>query len=619
MNFSKKIAVLACITAMSGTMLAGCGNNSNSNTGGNSTNNSSGEKAVDEKNENAEDSKENKNDIISIDDISTELGIGWNYGNTLEANSGGTPSETVWGNPEASQKMIDAVADAGFSTVRVPVSYLSKIDDENGYKVDEAWLDRVQEVVDYCYNKDLNVIINVHGDGYNSITGGWLLCNGDNQNYIKEKYEALWKQIAEKFATYDEHLIFESMNEEFDGEYHDPIKEYYENINAYNQIFVDTVRSTGENNTHRWLLVPGWNTDIDYTVGDYGFELPTDENNTAGEGRVIVSVHYYAPWDYCGEENDKIFLWGARGQEIVEVNKANPKNKSSWGEEDFVEQQFDKLKESFLDKGYPVIIGEFGAINKMTANEGIPNQILENRAYYLGYVAGKSAEYGIIPVYWDNGYNGKYGFGLFDRNSCEQTQPEIIKTMVEAWNNKNPEQGLDTKIKSAKAEKAEALHAYIGIQTDVYTFRNAYSDNAYGHDSEYFNTLIKWEDTDGDGKDDIVDTGAVFSDAEIKQDGNYEVSVSGYDFSGDTDSLNMLFVSTDFKYSSDIKVKDCVLYCDDTEIPIEKPVVMEDNSGNFYIEIVNIYNSELQKFDYTMPKDSFKISFNIEGTDKLLK
>lgn len=310
MNIRSKLAAALCTAAVTASALSGCSAKSSSSS-------EAGESASD------------ASAVISLADLAPELGAGWNYGNTLEANSGGTPNETAWGNPAASQEMINAVAAAGFKTVRVPVSYLSKIDDSNGYKVDEAWLDRVQEVVDYCYNADLNVIINVHGDGYNSINGGWLLCNGDDQDYIKEKYEALWKQIAEKFASYDEHLIFESMNEEFDGEYHDPIKEYYQNINDYNQIFVDTVRASGDNNSHRWLMVPGWNTDINYTCGDYGFELPTDSANTAGEGRIILSVHCYDPWDYCGEEKKKTFLWGEKGQEIVEVNKANPKNKAT--------------------------------------------------------------------------------------------------------------------------------------------------------------------------------------------------------------------------------------------------------------------------------------------------
>ncbi len=568
------------------------------------------------------DSKKKSNDVISLSSITSELGAGWNLGNTLEANTGGTPNETVWGNPEASQEIIDMVAAAGFKTVRVPVSYLSFIDDANGYKVDEAWLNRVNEVVDYCYNADMNVIINVHGDGYNSVNGGWLLCNGDDQDYIKAKYEALWKQIAEKFSDYDEHLIFESMNEEFDGTYTTPNRDYYSNINDYNQIFIDTVRSTGGNNTHRWLMVPGWNTNIDYTVGDYGFELPTDNNNKAGENRVIISVHDYDPWDYCGEESKKIFLWGEKGQEIVEVNKASPKSKANWNEKN-IEESMQKLKTSFVDKGYPVIIGEFGCIDKTHANAGIPNQIAENRAYYDGFLAGTAASYGVTPVYWDNGYNGQYGFGLFNRKTLEQTQPEIITTIVSAVNNKDPQAGRNVKIRSytasAGSTEKKAINAYIGIQTEVFTFRNACNDGQYGIDSEWFNTLIKWEDTDGDGTDDIVDTGAVFQDAEITKDGTYTVSVSGYDFSADSNALNMLFISTDTKYSSALKLTDFVLKCDDKETKIANPVISEDNDGNLYIELVNKYNTEAKSADYTMAKDSFSITFNIEGVDKVLK
>ena len=607
MNIRSKLAAALCTAAVTASALSGCSAKSSSSS-------EAGESASD------------ASAVISLADLAPELGAGWNYGNTLEANSGGTPNETAWGNPAASQEMINAVAATGFKTVRVPVSYLSKIDDSNGYKVDEAWLDRVQEVVDYCYNADLNVIINVHGDGYNSINGGWLLCNGDDQDYIKEKYEALWKQIAEKFASYDEHLIFESMNEEFDGEYHDPIKEYYQNINDYNQIFVDTVRASGDNNSHRWLMVPGWNTDINYTCGDYGFELPTDSANTAGEGRIILSVHCYDPWDYCGEEKKKTFLWGEKGQEIVEVNKANPKNKATWGEEDHIETQLDKLKTQFVDKGIPVVIGEYGCIDKTFANSGIPNQIAENRAYYDGFMAGSAAARGITPVYWDNGYNGQYGFGLFDRNSCEQTQPEIISTIVKAVADKDPKAGLGTSVSSASGSEGSStesdgsLNAYIGIQTKVYTFRNAWSDGAYGASTEWFNTLIRWEDQDGDGKDDIVDTGAKFSDAAITGDGTYSVEVSGYDFSADCDGLNMLFVSTDFPYNSALKVTVVTIYTDDTAVPVRNPIVTEDSSGNFYIEIYNIYNEEVSSsLQFDMPKDSFKIEFKLEGTDKVLK
>ncbi len=597
MKIFKKLLSLACTAVMAASVFTGCSSESKSE--------SSAEKE--------------SNFTVSLENITEELGAGWNLGNTLEANSGGTPNETVWGNPAASQEIIDMVADAGFNTIRIPVSYLSKINDADGYKIEEAWLDRVKEVVDYCYKKDLYVIINVHGDGYNSVQGGWLLVNGGDQDYIKEKYEAVWKQIAEKFADYDEHLIFESMNEVFDGEYTDPTPERYANLVAYNQVFVDTVRATGSNNTHRWLLVPGWNTNINYTCDDYGFEMPTDEKNTAGENRLMVSVHCYDPWDYCGTENDKTFLWGVRGQEIVEVNKADIRNKATWGEEDHIEEQMNKLKTTFVDNGFPVIIGEYGCIDKTTANAGIPNQIAENRVYYNGFLAGTAASMGITPVYWDNGHNGKYGFALFNRTTLEQTQPEIISAIVTAVKDKNPQAGLGSTVSGETAEKQSSIHAYIGIQTKVYTFRNACTDTTYGIDSEWFNTLIKWgEDSDGDGKDEIIDTGAVFEDVEITEDGTYTVGVSGYDFSADSDALNMLFISTDFVYAPTLRIKDIVLHIDDQDIPVADPIITADAAGNLYIELVNIYNTEAPAIEYTMPKDSFKISFTLEGVSNII-
>ena len=292
---------------------------------------------------------------IGVDKIAEAMGAGWNVGNQLEANSGGKVNETVWGNPEITQELISAVADAGFTTVRVPVSYLDRIDDANGYQVDSAWLDRVEEVVQYCYNEGLYVIINIHGDGYNTVDGGWFLVNGEDQDMIREKYEAVWKQIAERFAKYDEHLIFESMNEEFDGTYDgDPNKEYYANLNQYNQIFVDTVRGTGEKNTHRWLLVPGWNTNIEYTVGDYGFEMPTDEKCSAGENRMMVSAHYYDPWDYCGTEDLKTILWGEYGDNLIEVNGFPKMNKAKWGDESYLDDLFSRMQEKFVKNDIPV-------------------------------------------------------------------------------------------------------------------------------------------------------------------------------------------------------------------------------------------------------------------------
>lgn len=598
MSKFKRILSLLSTAALAVTALAGCSS---------------------DKKEESSAAKNDGNFTVSVNDIAADMGAGWNLGNTLEANSGGTPSETAWGNPEASQEMIDAVADAGFNTVRIPVSYLSKIDDANGYKIDEAWLNRVEEVVNYCYNKDMYVIINIHGDGYNSVDGGWLLVNGDDQETIKAKYEAVWNQIATHFADYDEHLIFESMNEVFDGGYEDPDPTRYDNLNAYNQIFVDTVRETGSNNTHRWLLVPGWNTNIDYTCGDYGFVMPTDEACTAEENRLMLSVHYYDPWDYCGQEDMRNYIWGKKGQEIVDVNKANPKKLPSWGDETHLETQMQKLSDQFVSKGIPVIIGEYGCIDKTSGEPVIETKLAENRAYFNSYLAGTAASKGIIPVYWDNGYNGIYGFGLFDRKTYEQTQPEIISAIVTAVKDKKPMSMDSINVENGGVEKQSELHAYIGIQTKVYTFRNAHDDATYGKDSEWFNTLIKWgEDQDGDGNDDIIDTGASFSDAAITGDGTYTVGVSGYDFSSDCDGLNMLFISTDIPYVTTVGIDDVVLKCDGTEYPVENAIISADTSGNFYIEIINIYNQDTTVMDYTMPTDSFEVSFSITGTNSVL-
>lgn len=374
-----------------------------------------------------------KKDTTSFEDLNQSqiveaMGPGWNLGNQLESVTDNVPEETDWGNPVITEKLIQSVKAAGFKSIRIPVSYFAKIDDDKDYTIDSKWLDRVQEVVDYCIKNDLYAVINIHGDGYNTIDGGWLLCNGKNQTEIKKKYKKVWKQIAERFKNYDEHLLFESMNEEFDGSYSEPNKEYYQNINDYNQIFVDTVRKTGDNNTKRWLIIPGWNTNIDYTAGDYGFKLPTDQYRDKSidkeEQRIMISVHYYSPWDFCGGENCVITQWGNEADD--------PSKTSTTCDETYMKNQLNLMKTTFADKGYPVFIGEYGSIDKTSYDS-------ENE-YYRAYFARKlcqlSRKNGCIPMYWDNGYNGVHGFGLFDRTTCEVTQPVIIDAIMEGFGQK---------------------------------------------------------------------------------------------------------------------------------------------------------------------------------------
>jgi endoglucanase len=262
----------------------------------------------------------------------------------------------------------------------------------------------------------------MHGDGYKNVSGSWLICDSSSQTTIKAKYEKVWQQIANRFKNYDQRLILESMNEEFDGQYGRPTQPCYSNINSYNQIFVDTVRKTGGNNSSRWLLVAGWNTNIDYTAGNYGFKLPSDQYRSpsvpANERRIMISVHHYAPWDFAGEENGTITQWGQAA--------TNPSRKSTWGQEDYLDAQLKTMHDVFVTKGYPVVVGEYGAIDKSSFDSSNNRY----RADFARAVAATAKKYGAASVYWDNGATGRYGFGLFDRRSLTVTQQGIINGIM---------------------------------------------------------------------------------------------------------------------------------------------------------------------------------------------
>ncbi|WP_211341523.1 cellulase family glycosylhydrolase [Myceligenerans xiligouense] len=369
---------------------------------------------------------------LDASQVVADMGAGWNLGNSLEATVGGYPSETAWNNPTVTQALIDSVRAAGFRTIRIPVSYLNHIGPGPDHTIDSAWLNRVQEVVDYAHSRGMYVVINMHGDGYKTVDGSWLICDAPDQTAIKAKYQKAWQQIATTFRDYDERLILESMNEEFDGQYGEPTQPCYANINSYNQIFVDTVRQTGGNNDSRWLLVPGWNTNIDYTTGDYGFEIPTDSHRSPSvpgdEQRIMISVHYYSPWDFAGEENGNITQWGP--------GATDPARTSTWGQEDYLDEQLRKTYDAFVTRGYPVVVGEYGSIDK-SSHDPANGRYREDLAHTL---VATAKEYGAATIYWDNGVNGQYGFGLFDRTSYEVTKPGIVDAIMSALGDDDPGQ-----------------------------------------------------------------------------------------------------------------------------------------------------------------------------------
>ena len=343
---------------------------------------------------------------LSADEMVAEMGTGWNLGNTMDGHTGFTPLETLWQPYVTTKELITAVHDAGFNTVRVPITWGNMIDDENNYAINEQWMARVQEIVDYCVSQDMYCIINIHHDGAEQT--GWLRVGAEDLAPVKEKFSAVWKHIAERFKDYDEHLIFEAMNEVVGPDNTDAgIKKDMQVIMELNQIFVDTVRATGGNNAVRWLSVPGRYTNIVNTTNEaYGFEMPADV-----AGHLFLAVHDY-DWLFGLAENMTNRTYSEKTAQNLEAN-------------------MQKLGR-FIEAGYPVILGEYGAIDK--------NNTLE-RAYYAEAVNYMCKKLGIVPVWWDAGaFNHEdadkadFCFTLIRRDTYELLYPEVTYGIMRGYN-----------------------------------------------------------------------------------------------------------------------------------------------------------------------------------------
>lgn len=346
-------------------------------------------------------------------DLAKKLRVGWNLGNALEAASSPTSaSETLWGNPKTTKGLIDAVKAAGFNAVRIPCAWSGYIEDQNTHRIKDAWLERVKEVVDYCVDNDMYAIINIHWDG------GWLEEHPfyASQAEVNAKQKALWEQIAAYFRDYDEQLLFAGTNE-VRANYNEPTAEHNEVQQSYNQTFVDAVRSTGGRNAYRNLIVQAYNTNIQWGV-KY-LRMPNDP----ASNRLMAEVHYYDPWNFAGNENSMEYLWGSAF--------ANSPNVSTWGQESWVDEQFGFMKTHFVDKGIPVILGEYGAILRSGLNDAIALQNHKKaRQTYLTYVTKTAIANGLIPFYWDNGATGHNGFGLFNRNNNSIAHPDAVGAIM---------------------------------------------------------------------------------------------------------------------------------------------------------------------------------------------
>jgi endoglucanase len=346
----------------------------------------------------------------------SNMKLGWNLGNSLDASDpskSDTAVETAWGNPTVTPELMKAISTAGFGAIRIPVTWIGRFGAAPNYPISKAFIDRVEQIVKYALDAKLYVIINIHHDGGHNVSGRWLnlvdsagQVTTANSSAVSTQFKALWTQIAAHFKGYDEHLIFESMNEVM-VDYGTPKPEYLTQINDLNQAFVDTVRASGGNNALRCLVVPGYNTNLDHTVA--GFTAPKDTS----AGKLILSDHFYDPYTFAGSA--ETHTWGAGNAGI-----------DNWAQEDWVKSQMAKLKSTFVDKGLPMILGEYGAVNQ-TGYEGY-------RRYYTEYVTKAAHDVGITPFYWDNGgkNSGSDAFGLIDRANNTVLYPALMQALTRA-------------------------------------------------------------------------------------------------------------------------------------------------------------------------------------------
>lgn len=349
---------------------------------------------------------------ITSQQLVEDMTFGWNLGNTLDVcqadrdgdgkinehvEAGEKVDETLWGNPKATKELFTSLKKNGVNAVRIPVTWRDHMD-SNG-NIDREWMDRVQQVVDYAYSQGMYVIINVHHDGGGDPKfGAWIIEESQKDyNTFLKKYNNVWKQIAERFKNYSDYLIFESMNEVgFDTLYNKNKADAYNLINKINQDFVDIIRATGGNNAKRHLLIAGYYTDIERTC-DSLYKMPDDK-----AGRCILSVHYYTPWDFC--TCDRKHTWGTNS----EVRQ--------------METLIGKMKKNFVDKGIPVIIGEYAA----------SGSDLSSCIFFIEKLNKLCSDYGIATFIWDSG-------SQVNRKTYKWRTPQYLEALKRATSGKDYE------------------------------------------------------------------------------------------------------------------------------------------------------------------------------------
>ena len=338
-----------------------------------------------------------------------KMGVGWNLGNTFDAikaawnrNADEMTVETSWVNIRTTEAMIEAIQAAGFSSIRIPISWHDHVSGPD-YEISERWLTRVQEVVDWAYSRGMYVIINIHHDEDQFLPASSHY--EESAHYV----ECIWRQLAARFRDYDEHLIMESMNEprlvnsSYEWMFNPTIPacvDAADCLNKLNQLFVDTVRATGGNNADRYLMVPAYDAAPANAMRD-SFVLPKDD----ADNKIIVSVHAYTPYDFALNLNGG-GTFGTQAQKIDIVSFMN------------------SLYNQYIMNGIPVVIGEYGAMVK-------GNNLQDRVDWAAFYVATASAR-NMPCLYWDNNVFSGNGerFGLLDRKTLSFPHQSMVDAII---------------------------------------------------------------------------------------------------------------------------------------------------------------------------------------------
>ena len=330
--------------------------------------------------------------------IASQMYPGWNLGNTMEPPGKNLSAETSWQPTKTSQQVIDYINSLGFKSVRIPCSWNCHAVDG---VIDAAWLARVKEVVDYCLADGLYVLLNDHWDNGWIETQGFTDLSEANVSAKQENLKSLWTQIAEYFKDYDEHLLFAGLNEpNCDNQAKTDV------LIRYEQAFIDAVRATGGNNLSRTLVVQGPSTDIDNTDKYYDVSKLSD----SAEGRLMVEVHYYSPWNFAGMEKDE--SWGKMSWYWGSANHVGGSAyNSTWGEESYLLTQFKKMKAKFVDKGYPVILGEYGCQWRDLSGKTGEDQAKHDASVkaFHRQVNEQAVNLGLVPMVWDINSTNRQG------------------------------------------------------------------------------------------------------------------------------------------------------------------------------------------------------------------